>query len=305
MRIVSLTPSATEIVAALGLTDRLAGVTHACDYPPAVEGLPRVTSTSVPAAASSREIDRQVKEAAEAGEALYRLDLDRIRELSPDLVLTQGVCDVCAVGESQATAGLQGLSPAPEIVALHPHRLDDVWEDILRVGRAAGVPARAARLVEEARGRIDAVRGRVGDRAAVDVVVLEWVDPLFSAGHWTPDVVAAAGGRELLAEPGSRSRELSWGEAVEADPEAVVVACCGQDVPRTAEDLSRLRDRPGWDELRAVRDGRIYVGDGGAHFSRPGPRLVESVERLAETLHPSGPDVAPSLVPAARVDAAG
>ena len=299
MRIVSLTPSATEIVAALGLADRLVGVSHVCDHPPMVADLPRVTGTSVAADASSRAIDRQVKEVAGAGGSLYRLDGALLAELQPDLVLTQGVCDVCAVGEAQAVAGLDALDPAPEIVSLHPHRLDDVLDDIRRVGRAAGAEADAEALAGRAADRIAAVEARVAGRPPVGVVVLEWVDPLFSADHWTPDVVAAAGGRELLAEPGARSRELAWSEVRAAGPEVLVVACCGQDVPRSLEDMDRLRERPGYDELRAVRDGRVYIGDGGAHFSRPGPRLIDSIELLAETLHPTGSGT--GLVPADRL----
>ena len=285
MKIVSLVPSATEMVASLGLVHRLVGVTHSCDHPPEVADLPRVTSTSVPVDASGREIDRAVRDSVAAGDPLYRIDLPLVRRLAPDLMVTQGVCDVCAVGEAQATACLAALDEPPVVVSMHPHRFEDVLEDLMRLGRATGVEDRARELVSELRRRIETVRRRVGDQAPVDVVVLEWVDPLFSAGHWTPDLVDLAGGRELLAVPGERSRELAWDEVRAADPQVLVLACCGRDEARTRVDLDRLRDLPGYDELRAVRGGRVHIFDGGAHFSRPGPRLVESVERLAGALH--------------------
>lgn len=286
MRIVSLIPSATEMVAALGLVDRLVGVTHACDFPAEVEHLPEVTSTSIPDDAGSGEIDLAVKESAAAGTPLYELDVGLLERLAPDLVVTQDVCDVCAVGASQALSCLPGLSTRPSVVRLHPHRFDDVLEDLLTLGRATGTEERAAEVVAESRARIDSVIRRVRDRPTVDVVVLEWIDPLFSAGHWTPDLVELAGGRELLARPGERSRELTWDEVRRADPEVLLLACCGQDRDRALADLEHLRRLPGYDELRAVRTGRVHAADGGAHFSRPGPRLVESLELLGDMIHP-------------------
>lgn len=286
MRIVSLVPSATELVAALGLRDALVGVTHSCDYPPGLEAR-CVTSTCIPPDASSGEIDRMVKEYVRNGRPLYELDTRLLEVLDPDLVLTQSVCDVCAVGEEQATAGLEGLSIQPRVVALHPHCLRDVLDDILRVGEAARVPEQAGVLVAGFRRRIARVQARVRGQEPVRVVVLEWLDPLFSAGHWTPEIVALAGGQEALAWPGERSRELRWEEVGAADPEVLVLACCGMGVSRTLEDVRRLECLPGFWELTAVRQGRVFVADGGSHFSRPGPRLVESLELLAETLHPS------------------
>jgi len=286
MRIVSLIPSATEIVAALGLQDALVGITHSCDYPQGLSAA-RVTSTSIPPDASSRQIDRIVKESLGSGRPLYDLDIDSIERLQPDLVLTQAVCDVCAVGEGQALASLEGLLIEPEVLSLHPHRFDDVLEDILRVGRATRVPGRAEALVRRLRERVARVRARVAGSEAPRVAVLEWVDPLFSAGHWTPEIVAMAGAREVLASPGERSRELTWDDVRRADPDVILLACCGQDVLRSLDDLRILESRPGFRDVGAVRSGRIFVADGGAHFSRPGPRLVESLELLAETLHPS------------------
>ena len=287
MRIVSLLPSATEIVAALGLQDSLVGITHSCDYPPRLRAC-CVTSTVIPNGADSREIDRIVKEHARHGRPLYHLDVRRIEELDPELVLTQAVCDVCAVSESQASSAVGGLSIEPEIVSLHPHRFADVLADILSVGRAAGVPDRAADLVARSRRRIERVQTRVAGLERVRTVVLEWLEPLFSAGHWTPDIVAMAGGENLLSRPGDRSRELTWGEVRTADPDFLVLACCGLDEDRTMADVGYLLSQPGFQHMKAARAGRVFVADGGAHFSRPGPRLIDSLELLAETLHPSG-----------------
>lgn len=299
VRIVSLIPSATEAIAALGLQDALVGVTHSCDYPPGLTA-PCVTSTAIPEDASSGEIDRIVKESVRAGRPLYDLDARLLDDLKPDLVVTQAVCDVCAVGEGQALSGLEGLSIRPRVISLHPHRLADVLDGIVRLGDATNVPERAAVVVMGLRQRIEQVRARVEGRESVSVVVLEWIDPPFSAGHWTPDIVAMAGGREMLARPGERSRELAWDDVRVADADVLLLACCGQDVPRTLDDLRHLECKPGFGRMRAVRTGRVFVADGSAYFSRPGPRLVDSLELLAETLHPSGDPLAKAL-PAATV----
>lgn len=292
MRIVSLIPSATEIIAALGLADRLVGITHSCDWPPSVTHLPRVTSTAIPKNATSADIDRQVKASVANGAPLYELDVEQLERLGPDLIVTQGVCDVCAVGEDQTLACLTDLTARPEILSLHPHRFEDVLEDMRRVGRAAGVDQRARVLLAEYRDRVGRVRARASASPRPTVVVLEWIDPPYSCGHWTPDVVSLAGGVELLARPGARSRELRWEEVRVADPDVLVLACCGQDEARTLQDLDHLEARPGFAELRAVREGRVYVADGGALFSRPGPRLVDALELLATTLGAS-PRISP------------
>jgi iron complex transport system substrate-binding protein len=285
VRIVSLIPSATEIIAALGLEDQLVGITHSCDYPPGVAHLPRVTSTRIPKDATSLDIDRAVKESVIGGTPLYDLDVDLLERLEPDLIVTQGVCDVCAVGETQAVACLSDMHARPDVLSLHPHRFADVMDDVVRVGRAAGAEGRALALVDVYTRRIEGVRARVNGGPPTPVVVLEWIEPPYSCGHWTPELVALAGGVELLAGPGDRSHELSWDEIRAADPEALVLACCGQDVVRTLEDLKFLESQAGFGELRAVKRRRVYVADGGALFSRPGPRLVDALELLSATLH--------------------
>lgn len=273
------------MVVALGLDDALVGISHSCDYPPRLP-CPTVTSTTIPTDASSREIDRAVKESRLGGRPLYELDVALIESLRPDLIITQAVCDVCAVGEAQALCDLRPLSVRPHVVSLHPHRLEDVFADMITLGEAAGVTEKAREVVAELRGRVDSSRARIVGRDPVGMVVLEWLDPPFSAGHWTPDLVAAAGGRELLAHPGDHSRELTWEEIGAADPDVLLLACCGHDERRTLEDVRALEAEPGFLTLRAAQLGRVHVADGGAHFSRPGPRLVDSLELLAETLHP-------------------
>ncbi len=301
MNIVSLLPSATEIVAALGLNEQLVGVTHSCDYPPEVMGIPRVTSTVIPKNATSREIDEAVRDRRAAGAPLYELDIGLLEQLRPDLLITQGVCDVCAVCEMQALAALPRLSKNPVVVNLTPHRLQDVLEDVIRIGQVAGVEGGARKLVEESQERIERVRSRVDGFEPVSVVVLEWIDPLFSAGHWTPDVVQIAGGYEPLARAGACSRQLGWEEVLKADPEVLVLACCGQDIPRAMEDWDLLQTQQGFERLRCVISDSVFVADGAAHFSRPSLRLIDSLELLAQSIHPRGNSEARSLIRASFV----
>jgi iron complex transport system substrate-binding protein len=288
MNIVSLLPSATEIAASLGLGNQLVGITHSCDYPSSVLGLPRVTSTAIPKDAPSREIDTAVREMRAAKEPLYEIEVDLLERLQPDILITQGICDVCAVCEMQAFAAVPKLSKPPAVVNLAPHRITDVLEDVLRVGQAGGVRHVAQRNVAAYLERMAAVAQRIRGKKRKTVVVLEWIDPPFSCGHWTPDVVAMAGGLELLAEAGHRSRQLHWEEIRKADPEVLVIACCGQDVDRTMSDWGHLKSQAGFEDLQCVRNDQVFVADGATHFSRPSPRLIDSLELLAESLHPSG-----------------
>ena len=300
MRIVSLLPSATEIVCELGLGDALVGVTHECDFPGFVAALPKVTRTLIPHDATSREIDDLVRERLRTERALYNLDLPVLERLRPDLIVTQALCDVCAVAEAEVTAAACALPGRPAVVNLEPLSLRDVLDTLPAVARAAGVPERAGPAVAPLPRRIDAVAARsaaVADRPRV--VVLEWLDPPFSCGHWTPELVRLAGGDEVVARPGRPSRTLWWKEVVAARPEVLVIACCGFDLARTMQDLPGLRSRPGWADLPAVRAGRVFVTDGNAYFSRPGPRLVDSLELLAHALHPATHPLL-SGVPAAR-----
>lgn len=285
MRIVSLLPSATEIVCALGLEDQLVGVTHECDYPASVRSLPQVTRTLIPAGVTSSEIDRLVGERLQTTGALYRLELPIIKELRPDLLVTQSLCDVCAVSPNEVQAALAQLPGKPLVVNLEPQSLEGLFEAVRQVASAAGVAA--DETVQHLRARVEAVAARSATLTVRPrVALLEWLDPPFSSGHWNPELVRLAGGTEGLGKEGHPSRRLRWEEVMVWQPEVIVVACCGFNVERTFQDLAGVRSVAGWRELPAVRSGRVYVADGSQYFNRPGPRLIESLELLAHVLHP-------------------
>jgi iron complex transport system substrate-binding protein len=302
MRIVSLLPSATEIVCELGLGDQLVGVTHECDFPPFVRGLPKVTRTLIPHDASSREIDGLVRERLQTARALYSLDLSTLEKLSPDLIVTQALCDVCAVAESEVTAAACSLTGQPKVVNLEPTCLEEVYECLLLVGSAAGVEGRAHEAVAKLRNRADRVENLNRERADQPrVVLLEWIDPPFCSGHWSPELVRMAGGVEVVGREGQRSRTTTWREIVESDPEVMVIACCGFDIERTRQDLPILSSYLGFENLACVRSGKVYLVDGNAYFSRPGPRLVDSLEILAHILHPELNRFPEQVIPIHRV----
>jgi len=297
VRIVSLLPSATEIICRLGLADQLVGVTHECDEPPLVRRLPRVTRSLIPAGASSRQIDELVREKLRTQRALYTLEWSVLEALRPELLVTQALCDVCAVAEAEVRAAACALPNRPQVVNLEPQRLHDVFASFHQVAKAAQVPERAEAIVTELQQRVQAVIERSQQVTyRPRVVLLEWIDPPFSCGHWTPELIRFAGGREMIGQEGQPSRTLRWEEVIAADPEVLVIACCGFDIARAQQDRSILQTYPGYEQLSAVRQGRVYWIDGNAYFSRPGPRLVDSLEWLAFLLHP---DIhpAPSLDP--------
>jgi len=306
MRIVSLLPSATEIVCSLGLRDELVGVTHECDHPPAVRGLPKVTRTLVPHDATSGEIDALVRERLVTDRALYHLDMPMLEALAPDLIVTQALCDVCAVAADEVMQAACRLPGTPPVVNLEPMSLGDVFDAVVAVGEAAGRPDAAAAAVAGLRARVAAVAGRtatIPPERRPRVAFLEWIDPLFSGGHWNPELVELAGGVDVLGSPGQASRTISWEALRDAAPDVVFVACCGYSTERALADLPLLRAKPGWGDLPAVRCGRVHVSDGNAYFSRPGPRLVDSLEILAHALHPDAHPSPPS--PATRVAGIG
>lgn len=286
MRIVSLLPSATEIVCAVGLDDQLVGVTHECDFPESVRRLPKVTRTLIPTDASSAEIDRLVRERLRHDRALYTLDVPVLQELRPDLIVTQALCDVCAVAEREVRAAACTLPGAPRVINLEPQTLSDVLASIKEVGVAAGAERHADEVIAGLRARIDLVAARTARLPRVPrVALLEWLDPPFSCGHWSPELVRLAGGIDGLGREGQPSRTLDWHEVHAWQPEVIVVACCGCGVDRTLRD-DLLRRLPAWQQLDAVRSEQVYVVDGSHYFSRPGPRLVDSLDILAHTLHP-------------------
>jgi iron complex transport system substrate-binding protein len=273
MRVVSLVPAATEITCALGARGDLVGVTHDCDFPLEIRELPRVTSATIPAGATSRQIDTLVREAASRGESTFHLDAGALRDAAPDVILGQTLCAVCAVTLDQVP---REMPIEPRIVPLEASSLEGMYDDIARVGDALGHAQQAGRLIASLRARVDAVRDAVAGRERPRVACIEWVDPPYNGGHWVPEQVRLAGGTDVLGEPGARSRELDWNDVRGARPDIVVVMPCGWDARRAAQ------------EARAVPDvgARVVAVDGNAYFSRPGPRLVDGVELLASLLHP-------------------
>ena len=288
MRIVSLLPAATEIVAALGLTDSLVGVSHECNFPPEVNAKPRVTYCEVygkglPSAA----VDQWVNQTLSAGGALYALNTALLRELEPDVIVTQQLCDVCAIDYASVVSIAKSLSKQPKIVNLSPTSLSDIFSDIRRVAEALGVDERATTVVELLTRRVDAVRLSILQaKTKPRCFLMEWIDPPFCAGHWNPELVELAGGLDPLGKKWVPSTRITWEQIRGAEPEIVVLACCGYEVERTELDLQYLDSNPYWGSLPAVRESQIYVVNGSAYFSRPGPRVVDSLEILAEIIHP-------------------
>jgi iron complex transport system substrate-binding protein len=275
VRVVSLLPAATEIVAALGAGDWLVGVSHECDYPPAVKALPRVTRSTLDPTLSSGEIDRQMATAQAAGTSPISIDAELLRRLAPDVIFGQSLCDVCAVGESALAEALARLDARPTVVTLHAHDLEGVLADIARVGAALDLASEAEELVLGMRYRFHAAGNRART-AHPRVLVLEWLDPPYVAGHWVPELVAIAGGADVGNRPGARSMRRPWPELRALAPERVVIALCGFDVARARRDAATVTDADG----RALLNERAAFIDGNAYTSRPGPRLADAAELL-------------------------
>ena len=287
MRIVSLLPSATEIVFALGLGDSLVGVSHMCDYPAAARGLP-IVSRSIRSKShlSSVEIDAIIQQARATGNPLYIIDGDLLRRLQPDLILTQELCEVCAVGAGSVfETAAKALDYSPEILSIRPAGLDDIFDNIRRIGEAAGVPGSAARLLSQLRNRADYVAQRAADGRRPKAFCIDWLEPLRNTGQWTPELVELAGGEEGLAEKWGKSREVGWDEALDYQPDYVMVMPCAFNMDRTIAETSRLSERPEWNALEAVREGRVFLFDGQIP-SRHGPRVIDVLEGLAEAMRP-------------------
>ena len=289
MRIVSLLPSCTEIACALGLADQLLGRSHECDFPPAVRPLPVCTAPRLNVHASSREIDRAVKSSVREALSIYCIDAEMLKQLRPDVILTQSQCGVCAISLPEVEQAVGGwLDSKPRILSLAPNRLADVWNDILRVGAALGVGERGHDLAGQLRSRAEAIsaKSRAGTRHSPSVACIEWLDPLMAAGNWVPELVDLAGGQNLFGETGEHSPWLEWKGVLERNPDIIVAMPCGFDLARTRKEMPALTRMTGWENLRAVRTGRVYLADGNQYFNRPGPRLIESLEILAEIVHP-------------------
>ena len=285
LRIVSLVPNATEILFAVGAGERVVGVSHECDYPPEARRRPILTGSALTPGLAPAEVDRAVSAQLSSGSSLYTLDEGRIAELAPDLLFTQELCPVCAVSTDQVGAAIEPLARCPEIVSLDPQRLEDVLADILHVGERVGRHAAAEALVDSLRERLDRVERSVRGRPRPTVVALEWLDPPFLGGHWVPQMIAIAGGRDPFdVAPGERSRRATWEEIAAADPDWIVAMPCGFDAEGAARELAKLADHPIWPTLRAVRAGRVAPVDANGLFSRPGPRLIDGIELLASLL---------------------
>ncbi len=281
MRIASLVPSATEMLFALGLGESVVGVTHECDHPPAATGLPQLTATVLPPGLSAGEIDAAVKEVVGAGRALYTLDEERLAELRPDLIVTQAVCEVCAVSYEDVVAVAARLPGRPRVLQQDPSSLAEVLEDAVRLGAAAGTEERGVELRRGLEGRLGAVRAAVADLPRPRVLALEWLEPPFLGGHWIPEMIEIAGGEDVAGRAGEKSPQVEWETLRGLDPEVVVSMPCGWYLEESRAQALRHRER-----LAALGAGRVFAVDAASTFSRPGPRLVDGVELLAHLLHP-------------------
>jgi iron complex transport system substrate-binding protein len=291
MRIVSLVPHATELLYALGLGDSVVGVTHECDYPPATATVPRITRDVLPAGLSAAEIDAAVRERTEKGEAIYLLDEEKLAELEPDLIVTQELCPVCAVSYEEVRDVAKKLDPCPTVIALDPKTFGETMGDIRTLAQATDARDAALDLVARQRSRVDRVRIALKGARRRRVIAIEWFDPVFIAGHWTPQLIDMAGGTDLLGFAGEHSEQLEWDILEAAKPEVVVCIPCGYDGPRALAEAEQFGDR-----LRALGAKETVALDAAAYFSRPGPRLVDGLETLAHALHPDRVTEAPGRV---------
>jgi iron complex transport system substrate-binding protein len=288
MRICSFLPSATEIVYTLGLGDQLYGVTRSCDYPAEALSKPIVVRSILDEEGlTSGDIDRIVKEHARNGQSVYHIDMEALRAAEPDLILTQQLCDVCAVGYDDVLTQVKDLPKKPQVVSLNPTSLGDVLEDMLTVGQVTGTSDRAQTAVSALRQRIDAVRQQAAKATTRPrVFCLEWMGPLFVSGHWMPEMVKIAGGIDGVGNDRTPSTQIAWETVRDYQPEVVILMPCGADVPKTLSELDDVQALLGWADLPAVRHGRVYAVNSGAYFSRSGPRLVDGLELLAQIIQP-------------------
>ncbi len=289
MKICSLLPSATEVIALLGLSDELVGISHECDWPPSVRSVPIMVEPTIPPhGLASADIDSQVSQLVASGQRLYRLKDHLLRQAQPDLILSQDLCDVCAVTPDQLHNALCSMPRQPTVLTLNPRTVHDVIDDVIRIGDAANRSAEGLRLAAQLRDRLDDIRTRVqGIPHRFRVVCIEWLFPLYVAGHWVPEMVQLAGGLDVLAQPGSSSRVVTWDEVLAAAPDVLIVMPCGFSVERTRAELFELMQQPDEWGLSSDLAQRTFLVDASSFFSRPGPRLIDGIELLAAILHPS------------------
>jgi len=288
MRIVSLLPSCTEIVCALGCAERLVGRSHECDFPEEIQSVPVCTAARLDAAASSSEINSQIKSLLERALSVYEIDVARLRELRPDVILTQAQCEVCAVSVADLEKVLpESLARRAKIISVAPLRLADVWTDMQTIAEALEVPDEGRAVLLRLKNRVvDVIQKTCMIKKRPSVACLEWLDPLMAAGNWVPEMVQLAGGHDSLGAPGRPSYWLEWEKLAQADPEVIVLLPCGFGLERTRREAAALASRPEWRKLRAVKSKKVFITDGNFYFNRPGPRVVESIEILAEILQP-------------------
>lgn len=287
-RIVSLLPAATEIICAIGLEDQLVGRSHECDYPESVKTLPVCSEANLPDNLSSLEIDRKVKEILTDALSVYTVNRERIKELQPDVVITQAQCEVCAVSLPEVEQALDNYLEKPaRIISLQPPVLDDIFTDIARVASALGVQQQGEQLLEDLQDRLDLIRHKLKFiENKPTVACIEWLDPLMISGNWIPELVEVAGGTPVLSTKGQHSPYIDWVDLQLADPEIIVVMPCGFSIERTLKEIDILLQQPGFADLQAVKNKRLYLADGNHYFNRPGPRIVDSAEILAEIIYP-------------------
>ncbi|HVV56142.1 MAG TPA: cobalamin-binding protein [Mucilaginibacter sp.] len=288
IRIISLLPAATEIICALGLENLLAGRSHECDFPPQVKDLPACSEANIPDNLGSAAIDQKVKQLLSDALSLYTVDREKIRQLAPDLVITQAQCEVCAVSLSEVEQALGDyLEKQARIISLQPAGLEDIFENIREVADAAGVPAAGETLTEDLRERVNIIRHKL---KFIDtkptVACIEWLEPLMISGNWVPELADIAGGVPILAKQGKHSSYIDWNDIRTADPDIIIAMPCGFSIERTMKEMHLLLQQPGFGELKAIKNDRLYIADGNQYFNRPGPRIVDSIEILAEIIHP-------------------
>jgi iron complex transport system substrate-binding protein len=287
MRIVSLLPSATEILYALGLGDSVVGVTHECDFPPGAATKPPLIRPRVDPHAAPAEIDRQVSELVQRGESIYRVDAELLASLAPDLIVTQDLCHVCAASPDDLATALTRLPKQPRVLTLTPHSLDDVWQDIIAVGDATGTKRDAEALAGQLKAKVRTVESAVKSASwRPRVVCLEWLDPFYVGGHWVPEMVSKAGGDDVLGRAGQPSFQVSAEEIAESNADLILVMLCGYDAPRNGAEFRRTQLPQGWRNLPALRKHQIFAVDANGYFSRPGPRLADGLQLLAHLIHP-------------------
>ncbi|MFH5831320.1 cobalamin-binding protein [Halalkalibaculum sp. DA384] len=287
MRIVSLLPGTTEIVCALGLESQLVGRSHECDFPASVRALPACTEPKYQAEGTSRQVDQRITTLIREGLSIYRVDASLLASLEPDIILTQDHCEVCAASYAEVRQAVQEqLSSSVEILSVSPTDLDEVFLAINQIGEALGVPEKGTALIKSMITRFNEIQSRTGQLPSPEVVSIEWIDPLMASGNWFPELVRIAGGTSLLGTAGEPSPWIDWSQLEEQDPDILLVSPCGYSLNKTAGEMITLTSHPGWSRLKAVQQNRVFLAEGHHYFHRPGPRLTDSAEILAEIFHP-------------------